>query len=98
MSRHSLPLLDDADEVVDEREAARRRVHARRDFSSNIIAFVVINAALVAIWATSGAGYFWPAWVLGLWGVGLLLHAWNTFVRKPITEDDIDVELRRHHQ
>lgn len=98
MPRHERHLIEDADVVVDEREAARRRLRARRDFLSNIVAYVVINAALVVIWATSGGGYFWPAWVIGLWGVGLLLHAWNSFWRPPMTEADIDAEMRRHHQ
>ena len=44
----------------------------------------------------TGAGYFWPAWVLGCWGAGLVLHAWEAFVRRPITDSDIDAELRRH--
>ena len=26
--------------------------------------FVAVNVLLVAIWAVSGAGYFWPAWVM----------------------------------
>jgi hypothetical protein len=50
------------------------------------------------IWAVTGAGYFWPIWVIGPWGVGLALHAWDTFVRKPITEADIDAELTRRHR
>jgi hypothetical protein len=78
-----------------ERDAAKQRVQVRRDFSSHLVAFVVVNGFLVAIWAMTGAGYFWPAWVLGGWGVGLVLHAWDAFVRRPITEADIDAEVRR---
>jgi len=33
--------------------------------------------------------------VLAAWGAGLVLHAWDVFVRQPITEADIDDELRR---
>jgi hypothetical protein len=54
-----------------------------------------VNAALVAIWAFTGAGYFWPAWVLGLWGIGLILNAWDVFWRRPITEADIDREVKK---
>ena len=98
MFRGTRHLPEAEDEVVDEREAARRRVRDRRDFSSNLVAFVVINGALIAIWAVSGGGYFWPAWVIALWGIGLLLHAWNSFVRKPVTEADVDSEMRRHRR
>ncbi|MGD9701157.1 MAG: 2TM domain-containing protein [Acidimicrobiia bacterium] len=81
-----------------EREVARKRIEDRRDFSSHVVAYVVVNAFLIAIWAFTGAGYFWPMWVLGGWGVGLVLHAWEVFLRRPITEDDIDAELRRPHR
>ena len=82
----------------DERELARERVEERRDFSSHLVAYVVINAFLIAIWAFTGFGYFWPVWVLAGWGVGLVLHAWDVFVRRPVTEADIETELRRHRR
>ena len=76
-------------------EQARKRVQARRDFGANLVAYIVINAFLVGVWAMTGAGYFWPAWVLAGWGVGLVLHAWEVFMRRPITEADVEQEMRR---
>jgi hypothetical protein len=96
MSLHTTPRLSGGAEVVDERDAARRRVQARRDFGSHLVAYVVINAFLVVVWAVTGGGYFWPVWVLGGWGIGLVMHAWDVFLRRPVTEADIDAELRRH--
>ncbi|HZA78134.1 MAG TPA: 2TM domain-containing protein [Acidimicrobiales bacterium] len=81
--------------TVSERELVRKRLQTRRDFGSHVVAYVVINAFLVGIWAFTGAGYFWPAWVLGGWGAGLVLHAWDAFLHRPITEADIDAELHR---
>jgi hypothetical protein len=81
----------------DDRERVRRRLQARRDLGAHLVSYVVVNAFLVVIWALTGGGYFWPAWVLGAWGVGLVLHAWDVFVRRPVTEADIDNELRRHN-
>ena len=81
--------------IASERERARQRVQARRDFSSHVVAYTVINAFLVGAWALTGGGYFWPAWVLAAWGAGLALHAWDAFVRRPITDTDIDTELGR---
>ena len=78
-----------------EREAARRRLEARRDFGSHAVAFVVVNGLLVLVWALTGSGYFWPAWVIGCWGAGLILHAWDTFLRRPVTEADVDAEITR---
>jgi hypothetical protein len=77
------------------RESARKQLQAKRDFTSHLVAYVVVNALLVGVWAMTGAGYFWPAWVLAGWGAGLVLHAWDIFWRRPITERDVDAELRR---
>ena len=77
-------------------EEARKRVQARRDFGANLIAYVVVNASFIAVWAMTGGGYFWPAWIIGAWGVGLVLHAWEVFVRRPITEADIEREMHRN--
>ncbi len=46
-----------------------------------------------AIWATTGAGYPWPAWLSGAWGIGLLLNAWDVHVRRPVTEADVQREI-----
>jgi hypothetical protein len=85
-------------EATTEREQVRTRLQDRRDFGSHLVVFVVVNAFLVAAWAITSSGYFWPAWVLAAWGVGLVLHAWETFVHRPVTETDVDAELTRHHR
>jgi len=68
------------------RRAATDRVQKRREFATHVVAYVVVNAAFVAIWALTGGGYFWPAWLLGLWAVGLVMNAWDVFWRRPITK------------
>jgi hypothetical protein len=87
------------DERIDHESAewssARKRVTDRRDFGSHVVAYVVVNTFLVFVWAFTGAGYFWPAWVLGAWGIGLVLHAWDVFLRRPVTDADVEAELRR---
>ena len=85
-------------ETTTERDRVRKRLQDRRDFGSHVVAFVVVNAFLIAAWAITGTGYFWPAWVLAAWGVGLVLHAWETFVHRPVTEADVEAELRRHRR
>jgi class 3 adenylate cyclase len=37
--------------------------------------FVLVNVMLIAIWALTGGGYFWPVWSILGWGVGLGAHA-----------------------
>ena len=87
----------DSSERADQtaREQARKRLQARRDFWSNVTAYVVINTFLVGVWALTGAGYFWPAWVMAGWGVGVVMHGYEVFFRHPITEADVDRELSR---
>jgi uncharacterized membrane protein YiaA len=77
------------------REHARQRVEARRNLLTNLVAYLVVNAFLVGVWALSGRGYFWPVWIIGGWGIGLVMHAWDVYGRRPITESDIDAELAR---
>jgi hypothetical protein len=77
------------------RAVAKQRVEKRRDLGTHAVVFAVVNAAIVAIWALTGGGYFWPAWVIGLWGVGLILNVWDVYFRRPVTEHDIEQELKR---
>ena len=79
------------------RAAAVKRLEEKRDFRTHIVSYLVINTFLIAIWAITGSGYFWPAWVLFGWGIGLVLHAWTLYGQRPITEDDIEREMRKGH-
>jgi hypothetical protein len=79
------------------RSTARERIEKRRGLQGGMVAYVVINAFLIGIWALTGMGYFWPAWILAGWGVGMLLGLWD-YWRGPVTEADIDEELRRRHR
>jgi fatty acid desaturase len=85
---------DTKSELTD-REWARARVEKKHKLRADFVAYVVINAALVVVWALTGSGYFWPGWVLGIWGVFLLLDAWNVYYRRPVTDEEIYEELRR---
>jgi hypothetical protein len=77
------------------REQAVTSLKKKRDFKTHALMYVVVNAALIGVWAISDSGYFWPAWVLGGWGIGLIGNAWDVYGRKPITEDEIRREAER---
>jgi hypothetical protein len=77
-------------------EEARKRVEAKRSFGAHLVSYLVVNAFLIGIWAVTGGGYFWPAWVLGGWGIGLVMHFWDAHLRRPVTDADVEAELRRH--
>lgn len=82
-------------DISAEHAAARKRVERKRKFAGDIVAYVVVNLFLIGIWAVSGFGYFWPGWVLAGWAVLLVLDAWNVYFRRPITEADVEKELRK---
>ncbi|HVV38221.1 MAG TPA: 2TM domain-containing protein [Acidimicrobiales bacterium] len=86
-----------ANHESDEWQQARKRVTERRDFGAHVVTYVVVNAFLVVVWSITGHGYFWPVWILAGWGMGLVLHAWDVFLRRPVTDSDIEAELRRRH-
>ncbi|HEX5615402.1 MAG TPA: 2TM domain-containing protein [Acidimicrobiia bacterium] len=83
--------------VDEERELAIANLKKRRDLASHVVAYVVVNAMLVGIWVLGGGGYFWPAWVLLGWGVGLAMNVWEVYFRRPITEADIERQIQRQH-
>jgi hypothetical protein len=83
-------------EPMNARDAAFERLKARRDFWAHLVAYVVFNGAMVLVWYVTGHGYFWPGWLLGLWGAGLVMHAWDVWIRRQITEEDIRREVDRH--
>ncbi len=83
------------DQVEDPRQAALKRLKAKRDFSAHLVAYVVVNAFLVGIWAMGDGGHFWPFWTMAGWGIGLAFHAWAVFFQKPITQAAIEREMRK---
>ena len=61
------------------RRCGRSR-HARRH-GSEWAPFLQVSALLIAIWAVSGAGYFWPAWVMVWWGFALVMKSGPRLLR-----------------
>ena len=56
---------NDSEQPRSDREAALLRLKKRRDFQSDLVAFLVVNAAVWVIWLFTGSGYPWPAWLRG---------------------------------
>lgn len=82
-------------EQNDKREAAIKRLKAKRGFRIHLAIYLIVNTLLMAIWALSGAAYFWPAWAMLGWGIGLIFHGWSVHLQKPISEDEIRREMER---
>jgi hypothetical protein len=82
-------------EDQERREAAIARLKEKRDFWTHVFVYVAVNALLVLVWAVStGGGHFWPMWPLAGWGIGLAVHAWETY-RRPIDEVAIQREMNK---
>ncbi len=44
------------------------------EFGAHLRVFIAVQLLLLAIWAFTGAGYFWPVWPFMGWGIGVLVH------------------------
>jgi 2TM domain-containing protein len=87
--------------VSDTREQATRdravaQLKKRRDFRGHLLVYVLVNAFLVVIWAiTDSHGFFWPVFPIGIWGIGVVMNAWDVYWRPQFTEEDIRREIER---
>jgi len=70
-------LLSDLPAKPRPRPAAPRRHRHHHEWRG----FLPIAILLVAIWALSGAGYFWPAWVIVWWGFALVMKSGPRLLR-----------------
>ncbi len=76
-------------------QAAIERIRAKRAFGRHARIYVGVNLLLIAIWAITSRGYFWPIWPMLGWGFGLGMNYWSVFLRKPISDDEIRRELEK---
>ncbi len=73
---------------IDEHERIRaitqkrvsQRQAKRKELRENILAYVIINAVLLSIWAASGFGFPWPLVIMALWAwpLGALILKYYT--------------------
>jgi hypothetical protein len=63
------PLTADLPARRTPRDAAPARSRAQRP---DLMPYLATMALLVAIWALTGAGYFWPIWPMLGWGLAFL--------------------------
>lgn len=82
-------------EDTDLRKAAIARLEAKREFWGHVFVYIAVNALLIVVWVTTNnGGYFWPIWPIAGWGIGLVVHAFETF-RRPIDESAIRREMEK---
>jgi len=53
--------------------------HGRwQDAAGAVGGWLSVSLVLTVIWALTGGGNFWPGWVVGIWGVFVLMHVLHT--------------------
>ena len=73
---------------------ALKRLKDKRDLKAHILAYVTVNLMLVGIWAVSGESFFWPAFPILGWGIGLSFHVWDVVSPEPGPRE-IEAEMNR---
>jgi hypothetical protein len=77
------------------RDQAEESLKKKSEFRTHLLAYVLINAFFVGIWVATGSGFFWPAFPIGGWGIGLAFHAWDVYAERPPSEERIRREMDR---
>jgi Flp pilus assembly protein TadB len=79
------------------RKAAEERLQQQAGFKKMIGGFLLLIVLAVVIWALTGQGYFWPAWmILGL-AVATVATAWSAYGprQKGPSQSEIEAEARK---
>jgi hypothetical protein len=104
----TMPEPDPAEELLGStpeelRDQALRRVKKRRDFHTHVFVYLIVNLLLWGLWLVTGAetggAVPWPIFPTLGWGAAVLLNAWDVYVRRPISQAEVDREVNRlaHH-
>ena len=92
---------DETPHETELRERAIKRLKKRRDFHGHVLMYVLVNAFLVVIWATTNpGGFFWPVFVMVGWGIVVVANAYDVYLAEEISDADIQREMDRleHHR
>jgi hypothetical protein len=99
MAQYSVPATGSAsaappgsDETM--RERALKRLKKKRDFYGHLIVYVAVNGFLVVVWWLTSGGFFWPAFPMAAWGIGVVMNAWDVW-QGDFSEADIEHEVAR---
>jgi hypothetical protein len=85
---------DPAEDERELRQRAVKRLQDKRGLMAHVIAYVSVNALLIAIWWSTGAAFFWPVFIIFGWGIGLAFNAWDV-LSPPAGERQIQAEMER---
>jgi hypothetical protein len=79
----------------DLRDAAVKQLKKKRGLQAHLLAYVMVNLLLNALWfLTMPGGFYWPIFPMLGWGIGLAFNVWDVYA-PALTESDIQREMRR---
>jgi hypothetical protein len=80
----------------DLRQQAILRLRKKRELQAHILAYLLVNLFLTAIWFLGDlGGFFWPVIPLFGWGIGLAFHIWDVYWPALPSEEKIGREMSR---
>jgi hypothetical protein len=86
--------IERTDETL--REQALERLKKRQDLRAHLLIYSMVIALLWTIWLlTMPGGFPWPAIITFGWGIGVVMNVWDVYGRKPLTEADVEAEMKR---
>lgn len=88
-------MTTDVPETSGLRERAVKRLKKKHDFHVHLLIYLMVNGLLVATWAMTSAGFFWPIFPIVGWGVGVVANAWDAYGGDEPTEEQIQREMHR---
>lgn len=78
------------------RQAAVTRLRKKREFIGHLISYVSVNLLINVVWWMTGPeSFYWPAISLLLWGIGVVMHAWDVYSPAMPSEAQIEKEIKR---
>lgn len=69
--------------VSDQEQQALAQIHAQKGFYQHALRYVLVIGLLFVINLLTHPDYLWAVWPMLGWGIGLLFHGCNVFVRPP---------------
>lgn len=82
-------------EASELRARAVKRLKKKHEFHVHLLIYLMVNGLLVATWAMTSAGFFWPIFPIVGWGVGVVANAWDAYGGDEPTEEQIEREMHR---
>ena len=83
------------DDEADLRQLAVEQLRKKRDLQAHLIAYLLVNAFLNAIWLlTNAGGFYWPMFPLFGWGIGVAFHVWDVYAPVEPAESRIQREMK----